>query len=192
MNLRKLFGIKSKGKEPYQFADFLHMWDDDHLMVELIPKENLGFIKTESKRIDNFGKEHFNGNGFAEITEIGEIQIKTLDKEIDFNSVSSIFNKKGMKRIEKVAFEGKALTEENIPFGFGSNKFAVLLENENDKLKYIWTTGRIENEELRNKFENAVSEFVKKYDFIAVDWYKPEYFELRTENEIKEFIKNSC
>jgi hypothetical protein len=97
-----------------------------------------------------------------------------------------------MKRIEKVAFEGKALTEENIPFGFGSNKFAVLLENENDKLKYIWTTGRIENEELRNKFENAVSEFVKKYDFIAVDWFKPEYFELRTENEIKEFIKNSC
>ena len=193
MNLRKLFGIKPKEKKPYEFADSLHMWEDDYLMVELLPKENLEFIITESKRIDDFGKDHIDGNGFSEITEIGEIKIKTLDKGINFNSVASIFKENGMERIEKVVYQHAGiLTGEKVPFGFGSNKFAILLEKENDNLKYIWTTGRIENEELKIRFKKAVSEFVQKYDFIAIDWYKPEYFELRNEKGIEEFIKNSC
>lgn len=82
MNLRKLFGIKPKQKKPYEFADVLHMWEDDHLMIELLPKDNLEFIKNESKRIDEFGKEHFDGYGFTDITEIGEIPIKPLTKRL--------------------------------------------------------------------------------------------------------------
>ncbi|WP_166968102.1 hypothetical protein [Yeosuana marina] len=149
MNLRKLFGIKPKEKKPYEFADVLHMWEDDYLMIEFLPKENLEFVKKESKRINEFGQEHFDGNGFTEITEIGEVPIKTVDKGIDFNSIAKIFEKNGMKRITEVVYQNVGhLTGEKVPFGFGSNNFAVLLENENGKLKNIWATGRIENEEL--------------------------------------------
>ncbi|WP_027419005.1 hypothetical protein [Crocinitomix catalasitica] len=52
INLRKLFGIKPKQKKPYEFADVLHMWEDDHLMIELFPKDNVEFIKKESNRIE--------------------------------------------------------------------------------------------------------------------------------------------
>ncbi|MFL1896691.1 hypothetical protein ACJRPK_13370 [Aquimarina sp. 2-A2] len=193
MNLRKLFGIKPKEKKPYEFADVLHLWEDDHLMIELLPKDNLEFIKKESNRINEFGKEHFDGYGFTDITEIGEIPIKTIDKKIDFKSVAEIFEKNGMERIKEVVHQNVGhLTGEKVPFGFGSKKFALLLDEDNGKLKYIWTTGRIENEELENKFKNGLSEFVKTYDFLAIDWYKSESFDLHSENGIEEFIKNSC
>lgn len=193
MNLRKLFGIKPKQKKPYKFADVLHMWEDDHLMVELLPKDNLEFIKNESKRIDEFGKEHFDGYGFTDITEIGEIPIKTIDKKIDFNSVVEIFEKNGMERIKEVVCQNVGhLTGEKVPFGFGSNKFALILDHENGKLKYIWTTGRIENEELEKKFKNGLSKFAKTFNFLAIDWFKSEAYDLQSEKGITEFIKNSC
>lgn len=75
MNLRKLFEIKSKEQKPYKFANVLHMWEDACLMIELLPKDNLEFINKESHRINEFGKEHFDGYGFTDITEIGEIPI---------------------------------------------------------------------------------------------------------------------
>ena len=193
MNLRKLFGIKTKEKKPYEFADVLHMWEDDHLMIEFLPKENLDFVKKESKRINEFGEEHYDGYGFTDITVIGEVPIKTIDKGLDFNSVAKIFVNSGMERITEVVHQNVGhLTGEKVPFGFGSNKFAVLLDEENGKLKYIWTTGRIENEELEQKFRSGLSEFAKTYDFLAIDWYKSESFDLQTENGMNEFIKNSC
>ena len=193
MDLRKLFGIRPKEKKPYEFADILHMWKDDHLMIELLPKDNLEFILKESKRIDEFGKAHFDGNGFTAITEIGEAPIKTINKQIDFNSAAKIFEENGMAKIEKVVYQNAGLlTDEEVPFGFGSNKFALLLDNENDILKYIWTTGRIEDDELKKQFANGLSDFAKKYDFIAVDWFKSEFYDLHNENGISEFIKNSC
>ena len=193
MNLRKLFGLKPKKKKPYEFAEVLHMWEDDYLMIEFLPKKNLEFVKKESNRINEFGQEHFDGNGFTEITEIGEVPIKTADKGIDFNSVAKIFEKNGMIRITEVVYQNVGhLTGEKAPFAFGSNNFAVLLENENGKLKYIWTTGRIENEELEGKFKNGLSEFAKTFDFLAIDWFKSESYNLQTENGMNEFIKNSC
>ena len=193
MNLRKLFEIKPKEQKPYKFANVLHMWEDDYLMIELLPKDNLEFINKESHRINEFGKEHFDGYGFTDITEIGEIPIKTIDKKIDFKSVAEIFEKNGMQRIKEVVYQNVGhLTGEKVPFGFGSNKFAILLEEDHGKLKNIWTTGRIENEELASKFKKGLSEFVKTYDFLAINWYKCESFDLHSENGIEEFIKNSC
>ncbi len=193
MNLRKLLGLQSKEKKPYKYADVLHMWEDDYLMIEFLPKDNLEFIKTESKRINDFGKEHFDGYGFTDITGIGEIPIKTVDKEIDFQNVANIFERNGMKRIKEVVYQNVGhLTGEKVPFGFGSNKFTVLLENENNILKCIWITGRIESEDLKRNFKNGLSEFARTFDFLAIDWFKSESFDLHSEIGIDEFIKNSC
>ena len=193
MSLRKLFGIKPKKKKPHQFVDVLHMWEDDYLMIELLPKDNFEFIIKESNRIHEFGKEHFDDYGFTNITEFGEIPTKTIDKKIDFKSVADIFEKNGMERIKEVVHQNIGyLSGEKVPFGFGSNNFALLLEEDNGRLKYIWTTGRIDNEVLEREFKNGLSEFVLTYDFMAIDWYKSKSYDLHSENGIEEFIKKSC
>ena len=106
MNLGKIFGLQPKDKKPYEHADVLHMWEDDYLMIELLPKENLEFIKNETKRIDEFGKEHFDGAGFTDITVIGEKPTKTIDRQILISHVNQLFNKTDLQRIEKVVMQG--------------------------------------------------------------------------------------
>lgn len=193
MNLRKLFGIKPKEKQSYKHKEVLHMWEDDYLMIVLVPKDNLEFIKKESKRINEFGEEHFNGYGFNEITEIGKLPIKTIDKELNLNTIAKLFEDYGMNRITEVVVQHVGhLTGEKVPFGFGSDKFAVLLEEEDGKLKHLWITGRIENKDLEEKFKKALLNFANTYDFLAINWFKSESYDLQTEEGVDEFMRNSC
>jgi hypothetical protein len=92
VNLLKLLGISKKTKieKPYPYKDVLHLWEDDYLMIELLPHENLDFIKAETNRIGDFAKEHFDGTGFTDITPIADKPIKTIEKLIDIAEVKSI------------------------------------------------------------------------------------------------------
>jgi hypothetical protein len=193
MNLRKLFGLQPKNKKQYEYANALHMWEDDYLMIELLPKENLDFIKNETKRIDEFGKEHFDGVGFADITIIGEKPVKTIDKQILINQIDLIFRSTGLQKIEKVVMQDVGLLAGGkVPLGYGSNKFAVILEGKMDFLENIWLTGRTETEAERRNLKQGLKEFGKQFGFIGVNWYKSEYYDLNDEKQIEEFIKNSC
>ena len=71
--------IKNK---PYAYKDVLHLWEDDYLMIELLPYDNLQFIKSETNRINGFAQEHFDGTGFTDITPVAEKPVKTIDKLI--------------------------------------------------------------------------------------------------------------
>jgi hypothetical protein len=193
MDLRKIFGIKSGEKQPYKYADILHMWEDDYLMIELLPKENLEFIEKETKRIDEFGEEHFDGTGFTDITVIGEKPVKTIEKQIPIEQVESIFNNTELQKIEKVVMQQVGLLEgDKTPKGFGTNNFAVILERESGLLKNIWITGHTQTEIDRKQLKIGLKEFGKKFNFIGVDWYKSEYYDLNEENQIEDYIKNSC
>lgn len=193
MNLRKLFGLQPKDKKPYEHVDVLHMWEDDYLMIELLPKENLEFIINETKRIDEFGKEHFDGTGFKEITVIGEKPVKTIDRQIPISHVGQIFSKTHLQRIEKVVMQGVGLLEgDKAPLGYGSNKFAIIIEGKTGVLENIWITGRTQTDEERQNLKQGLQEFGKQFDFIGVDWFKSEYNDLNDEKHIEEYIKNSC
>ena len=193
MNLRKLFGLQPKGKAPYKYADVLHMWEDDYLMIELLPKENLEFIKNETERIEEFGQEHSDAIGFTDITVIGEKPIKTFDKQIPINQVDQIFSKTDLQKIEKVVMQGVGLLEgDKAPLGYGSNKFAIIIEGKTGVLENIWITGGTGTDEERQSLKQGLKEFGKQFEFIGVDWFKSEYYDLNDVKQIEEYIKNSC
>jgi hypothetical protein len=190
MNLRKILGFQPK---PYPYAHILHMWEDDNLMIELLPKENLEFIKSETKRIDEFGKNHFDGNGFTNITPIGGKPIKTIDKKIPIAEVTPIFYASGLPRIQAVIMQGVGLLKgDKAPVGFGTNRFAVIMEDKLGFLENIWITGHADNEENKLKLKNGIREFGKQFNFLGINWFKSEFYDLSDEKEIEKFIKNSC
>jgi len=193
MNLRKIFGLQPKNKPPYEHADVLHMWEDDYLMLELLPKENLEFIKNETKRINAFGQEHFDGSGFTGITIIGEKPIKTKDRQIRKSQVEQIFSKTDLYKIEKVVMQGVGLLEgDKAPLGYGSNRFAVIIEAKSGILENIWITGSTETDQERQNLKQGLKEFGKQFDFIGVDWFKSAYYDLNDEKQIEEYVKNCC
>ncbi len=167
----------------------LHMWEDDYLMIELLPKENLDFLKSETARIDDFGAEHQDGIGYSEITVIQEKPVKTLDKKIPIDLVIKIFSDVGLAKISKVMMQGVRLLEgEKVPLGFGTDQFAVICEHSNGYLEDIWITGFVKNENDRRKLEAGLIEFGHIFGFLGVNWFECTYYGLQDENQVKAFI----
>jgi len=193
LNFRKLFGFHPKQEEPYKYADVLHLYEDDSLMIELLPKENLEFIKSEIRRIRDFGRKHFDGSGFSDITEVGEASISTKDLKIPISELMQIFDSTDLKRIEKLVMEGVGLLEgEQVPLAYGSNNFAILLEGKSNHLESVSFTGRTKTNQDRDNLKLGLMEFLKRYDFIGVNWFRTEYYELDTEKQIEIFIEKNC
>ena len=84
------------------------------------------------------------------------------------------------------------LDGDKTPLGYGSNKFAVILEGKMDVLEHIWLTGSTRTEEEKQRLKQGLKEFGKQFDFIGVDWFKSKYYDLNDEKQIEEYIKNSC
>ena len=194
MNLLKFFGLQKNTKDkPYPYKDILHLWEDDYLMIELLPNDNLEFIKNETRRINNFGQEHFDGSGFSEIMPVKEKPVKTVEKLIDISEIEKLVTEAGLEKIYKFHMQGVGLLEgDKAPIGFGTNKFAIMCEKEGGLLKDIWLTGHTDNEEDKHKLINALALIGKTFNFIGVNWFKCEHYNLIEISSIKEFVKNSC
>lgn len=180
-------------KEPYPYKDVLHLWEDDYLMLELLPYENLEFVKAETSRINAFAKENFDRIGFTDITPVREKPIKTIEKLIDIADVESIMIIAGLERISQFHIQGVGLLQgNNAPLGYGTNKFAVMCDKQKDLLQNIYVTGRTETEEEKKKLVDALLQFGQTFNFIAVNWYRGEHYSLNEMSAVSDFVTNSC
>lgn len=179
--------------KPYPYSGILHLWEDDYAMIELIPAENLVAARDEGKRIYEFGEKHRDGLGFSDITVINEMPIKTIEKKVSFSNVLGIFQSTGLKPITEVVHQYVGLKKsDNPPFGFGTEKFGILLEEHEGNVNRIWFTGRTEDEVVKNNLKTGLSEFCSTYEFIGVDWYNGNVFDLRDEKQLYDFIEEIC
>ena len=195
MNLLKLLGLqkKKREKEPYPYQDILHLWEDDYLMLELLPIENIEFVKAETNRINDFSQEHFEGTGFTDITPIGEKPIKTIEKLIKIEEVENIITKAGLDKISQFHMQGVGLLQDDrAPLGFGTTKFALMCDKQKDLLKNIWLTGHKDTQEEKEKLVDTLLLFGQSFNFIAVNWYSGEYYNLVERYNVEDFVTNSC
>lgn len=195
MDILKLLGFKkaTNSDDLYPYKDILHLWEDDYLMLELLPNENLEFIKSETKRINNFGQENFDGNGFTDITPISEKPAKTIDKLIDITEIENIILKSGLEKITQFHMQGVGLLQgDKALLGFGTNKFAVMLDTEGRLLKNIWLTGSTRTEKESKILADTLLSIGQEYNFIAVNWFNGNFYNLVERQSVEEFIKNSC
>ncbi|MEK6152544.1 hypothetical protein WIW50_04765 [Flavobacteriaceae bacterium 3-367] len=185
--------LNERKSKSYPYSDILHLWEDDYAMIELVPSENLEFAIQEGQRINEFGEKHRDGLGFSDITEIAELKVKVLDRQLGFSKVLGIFQSTELPPITKVVHQNAGLKKsEDPPFGFGSQKFGILLEENDGHLNRIWLTGSTKNEEIKNHMKLGLRKFCKYFDFIAVNWYQGTVFDLREENQLLEFVNKVC
>lgn len=192
MNLLKFLGLQKKvsGTTPKDSDDVLHLWEDDSLMIELLPQENIEFVKAETIRINDFGQEHFDGKGFSDITPIGEKPFKTAAKLIDISEITKIMVNVGLEKITRLWSQGVGYFESTeAPFAFGSSKIAIICETQNHLLTDIWITGHANTSDEQQALVNALLELGQTYNLIAVNWYSCEYFHLIERSSVEEFVE---
>jgi len=183
MKLRKLFQLQPRAKKAYDYTDILHLWEDDYLMIELLPKENA----------ECFDNENFIGTGFRDISMFGEKFVKTIDRKISTDQVDTLFRNTGLQRVNKVFKQGIGPLEgDKVPLGFGSCNIAVILESKSSLLENIWLTGGTATETEKQQLIQGFREFARQFGFIGVDWFASRHYDLNNQKQLEAFIKNSC
>jgi hypothetical protein len=67
-----------------------------------------------------------------------------------------------------------------------------MCDKQNNLLENIWVTGRTDTEEGKAKLIDGLLQFGQSFDFIAVNWYSGEYYNLVERISVEAFVTNSC
>lgn len=190
---KKLFGVKEESEHPRekpQFPSDAHfMWEDDFVMVEFLPRENLSFLEKETERIYNFGKDHFDGLGFTAITPIGQRQVSLYDKSIDFNSVIETIEQSGLEQVNHFVYQGqKLLTGNEKPVGYGTKNFAIICDEKGGLLSYLWISMFPKTQEEKQQLEITLNALGEIHDFYLVNWYNTTYCDLTDKQSVSDFM----
>lgn len=186
-------------KKYYSNNDFsventiLNLWEDDYLMVEFISIENIDFIKSETKRILNFGNENFDENGFKDITEISQKPLPTEKINLDFSLFSNKMLDYGFCEVKQYIMQdaGLVINSEKAKL-FGNNDYALVFDLNQTQIKNIWFTGLVKEKLEKEKIIKFLEFLGENYKFIAVDWYQCKFYNLKNHNEILNFVNNTC
>ena len=158
-------------------------------MLELLPRENIDFVQAETKRINEFGQEHFDGHGFTDITRIAEKPFKTAEKLINISEVAHLMAEVGLRKIDQFHMLGVGLLKgERAPLGFGTNKFAILCATRNDLLTDISLRGCPEDDDEKQKLIDILLLLGQTFSFFAVNWHSCEHYNLIERSSVEKFI----
>ena len=201
LGILSFLGIGCSDKEPKNEApnkitkeegQAMLLWEDNYLMVELISHSNLEFAKKETQRTSKFGEEHFDGNGFTEITEIEEISYSTDQLKIPIEEVAQLLESKGLTKYQKLMYYGGGEpTEIKDPKSivYGKLKSGIFLEPENKILKHIWFDTYNWKEIHKTKIAEGLNAIGVEYNMILVDWNSGQIVDLKNIKEIKNYLK---
>ena len=196
MNLKNLFKrfVSPKKVKTEQWYDqipekHLLMWEDDYLMRVMLSKKNQTFFEKETKRIDEFGKEHTDGVGFSAVTVINDPTVETISLKIPLDEAANIFLSNDLARVRNIWIQGEGVIPlERLPIAFGDWNFAVVLERNNTLIEHIWFAGNFTQAIPKQELVKAIQCLSEKYELGIVNWYTTSYSPCKDHDSTYEFL----
>ncbi len=168
--------------------------EDNYLMVEFMPSKNLKYAKKELDRISKFGKEHFEGTGYSDATEITQKPIATIESKISKKDVIILLESVGLTRYPKLmyfGFNGFTEVTSSKTIVYGSLESGIFLDVEGSLIKNIWFDSQNWKEINKTKIADGFKILAEKYDLILIDWTNEKIIDLNNDSEIKKYLTNS-
>jgi hypothetical protein len=112
---------------------------------------------------------------------------------IDITEIENIILKSGLEKITQFHMQGVGLLQgDKALLGFGTKTFAIMLDTEGRLLKNIWLTGSTQTEKESKILADTLLSIGQEYNFIAVNWFQGNFYNLVERQSVEEFIKNCC
>ena len=188
MGLFSIFKRKDTQQEK-ELEDSTILWEDDFLMIEIIPKENWDFALGETQRIKDFGQEHFDGNGFTGITEIQKQPRPTSELGIKLEELTKTLEEAGMKRINNVLYDGRPI-DSTKTVAYGENQNGLYIENKSGIVNNIWLAFYNRPLLLQGTITSGLLAIGERYKMMLIDWTTGKLADLRNREEIEEYLKS--
>jgi hypothetical protein len=185
--------LETKKEENLEELNGAYFHEDLFRQVEFIPRENINFIESENKKIDQFSKDNFDGNGFTDIyvREESENQITIIEKKINLVEIDKFLIDLGMEKIENVYYlygSKKIKCETTIAFKYKRAQIYLVYENEIVKDLFIDGFRFHKNEEDKEKLKIILNKIGMKFNLILNDWDLTEIIDLKNQNEIEKYL----
>ena len=186
MGFLDYFKVKTNQKDNASSLLFFH--EDDFCQIQLLPKENLNFIKLQCTQIEDSSQKNFDGVSYKEVFIRDENPIELCTKQIQKNEFENSLLAHKFQRASKVLTgygqSYRILAPDTI--GFGCDYAAIYFNFHNDIVKNIWLTQawNLEREKLI-LFLNKVG---LKWDLLLVDWEAAVFVDLSNKQAILNYL----
>jgi hypothetical protein len=166
--------------------------EDDFCQIELIPFDNLDFIKTEISNLHDFSNKHkvVNGIGWTDIYNRKENPIKTIDKNIHINEIETVLDKCSIKfdKVQTGCGQYIQNCDNTISYGINNNS-SIFFDFNSDKIvENIWMNIYITTLSEKDDLHNIVNNLSLKFDFLLVGWGWEFYETINNIETIDEYL----
>jgi hypothetical protein len=180
--------FKGDKTQKQSLSSLLFFHEDDFCQVELLPKENLNFIKLQCNQIESSSEKNFDGAGYKEIfirdaNPIGLSTISIQKSELE-NFLLELHLPRASEVLTGYGQDYRVQSLETV--GFGSDYVAVYFHFQDDIVKKIWFT-QIWNI-TGEKLVPVLNKVGLKWNLLLVDWEAATFVELSDEQAIINYL----
>lgn len=192
--IKKIFNLqKKKSGHNYQLdPDEIYLHEDLYCQVEILPVENINNLKSENKKIDAFAEEHFDGNGFTDIYQRTETNVKTVERNILLDDFESLIISLGYKKMKNVySGYGSYKEKSENTCAYSMDGAVIFCDFEENTIKNIWLDGFRFNKDSSfiKQMVEALFQIGKRWKLTLNDWDIPKNIDLTNKLEIEKYIQ---
>lgn len=178
--------IDSKSK------DYLpSFWEDDFCQIEMVPAENLDYIKEQITQIDSLSQKANEGLGFTEIHGRDSMPTLTITKEIRIDYFEKVLVSFEFQRAKEIRYDADKLLDcQNGKIkAFGFNSFTIFFDFDDEFVKNIWiSNGLIVSTNEYDSIKSALYVLGEECDFILIDWNSLKVADLKDKTQIDKYL----
>ena len=163
--------------------------EDDYRQVEIIPNDNLSNLKAESKKVEEFAKENFDGTGFTNMyVRSDKDKIELNQRKINPEEFEKIISQLGLERIPNVLTGyGQIFRELHKDcIGFGKDYTAIYYDFKDNVVQHIWLTNHWSLD--KEKLGECLLELGKRWNLLLQDWNLTVTIDLKDKSEIENYL----
>lgn len=188
MSLFNLFKKQPSATKPETPADTLFFHEDDFCQVELVPAENLPFLKNEIQNVSDFAAEHSTEHGYTSTYLRNDPSVELVDKQIPAFQFEETVKISGLEKAGAVSTGyGASYREEckNI-VGYGKGYSSIYYSHYNGIVKNIWITNHFTLD--KERFTDFLIQCGQKWHLLLVDWNEPVVVDICNRVEIEKYL----
>lgn len=163
--------------------------EDDYRQVEIVPNDNLAELEDESKKVNDFTKEHFDGSGYTDIyvrSDNNKTELK--QRLISPNDLEHKLEILGLDRIPNVLTGyGQTYRELHMDcIAFGKDYSAIYYDFKDEVVQGIWLTNHWSMD--RRRLSKCLHQIGKKWKLLLQDWNLNATVDLSDEQAIDDYL----
>lgn len=168
----------------------IYFHEDDYCQIELVPRENEGFLIAQGAEIQRSAEKNFDGYGYKDIHVRSEEPVSLSTKGIPVDQMAEILGAQGFLRIDTV-FTGYSTHRERAKdtVAFKLDPFVVYMDCKDGIVAHAWLDlnwGASSESQMR--FIDALDQMGRKWQLLLSHWPGSRIVDLTDRAAIENYV----